>query len=166
LKKINQNFQDQINRTFDIKRKWSDYFFNIVKEVSSRSACMRRKVGAIIVKEKCIISTGYNGPPVNVKLCIERGGCIRNDLNLESGQHQNLCYAVHAEMNAIAHAAKLGISLQNSTLYCNTKPCSICTKLIINTGIHTVFYKIDYNDDITKQLSEESGILFIKISEI
>jgi dCMP deaminase len=113
---------------------WEEYFIGIVKLISQRSTCLRRKVGAIIVKDNHLVSSGYNGAPKNIKHCSERG-CFRIENNIASGTHAEKCFAIHAEQNAIIQATKFGINIEGATLYCTTHPCIICSKMIIQAGI-------------------------------
>lgn len=124
---------------------WEAYFMDITKLVARRSTCLRRIVGAVIVKDKRLLATGYNGAPSGVTHCFETG-CLREKLNIPSGEKHELCRGVHAEQNAIIQAAYHGISLKGSTLYCTTQPCSICAKMIINAGIIKVLYQEGYDD--------------------
>ena len=142
--------------------KWDEYFFKFADLASERSTCLRRKVGAVIVKNNMVISTGYNGAPKDVPHC-EDTGCIREKLKTPSGEKHELCRGVHAEQNAITQAACNGINISGADLYCNTKPCVICTKMIINAGIKRVFYKIEYNDPLAEEISKSSIVEFIKV---
>ncbi|MBE5813726.1 MAG: deoxycytidylate deaminase [Clostridiales bacterium] len=128
--------------------------------VSEWSSCHRqgRSIGAVIVKDKRVMTTGYNGAPAGFPTCKERGVCLRDELNIESGTRAEVCYAIHAEQNAIVQAAKLGISLDGATLYCTHQPCSICAKMIINVGIKRVIYEQGYPDPFTLELFEKSGV--------
>lgn len=136
---------------------WSDYFQSIAQLVSSRSTCLRRQVGAVLVKDNQILSTGYNGAPANIPHC-EQVGCIRAKMKVPSGEKHELCRGTHAEQNAICQAAKHGISIYGSTLYCTNQPCSICTKMIINAGILEVRYEAEYADTAALSLLQEAGI--------
>lgn len=136
---------------------WNEYFSMMSILVSLRSTCIRRKVGAVIVKDKNVLATGYNGVPTGICHCIERG-CLRNRLNIPSGERHELCAGLHAEQNAIIQCAKHGVSLNGATLYCTTYPCSICAKIIINAGITQVLYLGDYNDPQAKTLFDEAGV--------
>ncbi len=127
---------------------------NLVKE---RSTCVRRKVGAVIVKDKNILATGYNGPPSGLPHCIDVG-CLREKLGVPSGERHELCRGLHAEQNAIIQAAKHGVSIKGSTLYCTHMPCSICIKMIINAGIVEVIYQEGYPDKLSESFIEQSGI--------
>lgn len=136
---------------------WNQYFMDIADLVASRSTCLRRKVGAVIVKDRRILTTGYNGAPSGLPHC-EIVGCLREKLSIPSGQQQELCRGLHAEQNAIIQAALHGISIQNSYLYCTDQPCITCSKMIINAGIRKVFYRKNYPDEIAGNLLQEAGI--------
>ena len=135
-----------------------NYYLDIAETVLERSTCLRRCYGAIIVKNDEIVSTGYNGAPQGVKPCVERGECLRRKLGIPSGTRAEVCYAVHAEQNAIIQAAKLGVSIDGATLYCTHQPCVICAKMIVNSGIKRVVYQEGYPDDFTLELFAEAGI--------
>ncbi len=122
-----------------------------------RSTCLRRKVGAIIVKDNRIMATGYNGVPSGIRHC-EEAGCLRAQLNVPSGQRHELCRGLHAEQNAIIQAAHLGQSIAGGTLYCTTQPCVICTKMIINAGIKRVVIRESYPDELAQQMAAEAGL--------
>ena len=132
----------------------------LTEQVASWSSCSKsdRQVGAIIVKNKRILTTGYNGAPEGVKSCKERGECLRMKNDIASGTRLELCYAVHAEQNAIVQAARLGIVLEGATLYCTHQPCVICAKMIINAGIKRIVYKDGYPDEFSVQLLNEAGV--------
>ncbi len=134
-----------------------EYFMEMAQLVSSRSTCLRRKVGAVIVKEKRVLSTGYNGSPKGTKHC-EELGCIRVKLNVPSGTRHELCRGVHAEQNAVTQAAHFGVSVDGATIYTTTYPCSMCAKILINAGIKEIIYSEGYADDLSKDLLEEAGI--------
>jgi len=123
--------------------KWDKRFIEMAQLVGTWSSCFQenRKIGAVIVKDRRIMTTGYNGAPSGVRSCVERGECLRRKLNIASGTRHEMCYATHAEQNALIQAAKLGVSVDGATLYCTHQPCTICTKLIINAGIKRVVYK-------------------------
>lgn len=142
--------------------KWQKRFMDMAEFVASWSSCVRRKVGAVIVRDKLIMTLGYNGAPAGVESCVERGYCLRDKKNIESGTHAELCYAVHAEQNAIAQAAKEGICLKGCTLYCTHQPCVVCAKIIINTGIKEIVYKEGYPDNLSLEILKESGIKLTK----
>ncbi|AEE95470.1 deoxycytidylate deaminase [Mahella australiensis] len=136
---------------------WDEYFMNMVEIVKTRSTCLRRQVGAIIVKDKRMLASGYNGAPSGVRHCDEVG-CLREQMHIPSGQRQELCRAIHAEQNAIAQAAMMGISVKDATIYITTQPCAICAKMIINAGITRIVYKGDYPDALAMDLLREAGI--------
>lgn len=136
---------------------WAQYFMTITKEVSSRSTCLRRHVGAILVKEKRILATGYNGAPAGLRHCSEVG-CLRENSSIPSGQRHELCRGLHAEQNAIIQAAFHGISIVGSTLYCTNKPCVICTKMLINAGIKKIVFFDGYDDRLADEMLAEAGV--------
>lgn len=130
---------------------------SITEMVASRSTCLRRHVGAILVKDKRILATGYNGAPAGLKHC-EEVGCLRQSASVPSGMRHELCRGLHAEQNAIIQAACHGISIKGATLYCTNKPCIICTKMIINAGIRTVYFKDGYDDPLADEMLTEAGV--------
>jgi dCMP deaminase len=142
---------------------WETYFMDITALVAKRTTCIRRAVGAVIVKDKRILSTGYNGAPSGVPHCTEVG-CLREKLNVESGMRHELCRGIHAEQNAIIQAAYHGVSVKGASLYCTTQPCSICAKMIINAGITTIYYRASYSDELARDMLAEAGIAMIQIS--
>jgi len=134
-----------------------EYFMSMAELVAQRSTCVRRRVGAVIVKDKHILSTGYNGSPKGTRHC-EDLGCIRVQLNVPSGTRHELCRGVHAEQNAVAQAAYFGVSVKDATIYTTTFPCSMCTKILINAGLSEVVYKVGYVDDLSKELLAETKL--------
>ena len=136
---------------------WDEYFMRIAFDVAERATCCRRKVGAILVRDKRILSTGYNGAPSGVRHC-EELGCIRMELNVPSGERHELCRGLHAEMNAFLQAAVHGVSTLGSTLYATVYPCSLCAKMIINAGVKRVVQAGAYPDDLSEPLLEEAGV--------
>ena len=150
----------------DTKRpSWDDYFMEITHVVAKRSTCMKRTVGAVIVKDKRILSSGYNGAPKGLAHC-EDVGCIRKEMNIPSGQRHELCRGLHAEQNAIIQAAWHGVKIEGSTLYCTHQPCVICVKMMINAGIQRVVFEGDYPDDLASNMLIESGLEICKYNEI
>lgn len=137
--------------------KWDIRFMELTEEVGSWASCLRRKVGAVIVRDKRVMTTGYNGAPAGIRSCIERGKCLRIERNIESGTRAELCYAAHAEQNALIQAAKYGVNIDGATLYCTHQPCVICAKMIINAGIKRVVYKEGYPDEFSMELFKEAG---------
>jgi dCMP deaminase len=136
---------------------WDEYFMDIVELVARRSTCLRRGVGAVIVKDKRLLTTGYNGAPSGLRHCQETG-CLREKLNISSGERHELCRGLHAEQNAIIQAAVHGVSIKGATLYCTVHPCSICLKMIINAGITRIVYREGYSDKLAERMLEEAGI--------
>jgi dCMP deaminase len=137
---------------------------DIATLVASRSTCLRRKVGACVVKDKRILTTGYNGAPTGITHC-EEVGCLREKLNIPSGERHELCRGLHAEQNAIIQAAKIGLSLEGATMYVTNHPCFICAKMIINSGIEKVVYKDGYPDKMAENFFRESKIEVVKLEE-
>lgn len=136
-----------------------DYYFDIVNTVAKRSTCVRRKVGAIIVRDKTILTTGYNGAPRHLNHCTDIG-CIREQNKIKSGTRQEMCMAIHAEQNAIIQAAKTGVNIFGATLYVNTAPCIICSKMIINAGIRKVVFESNYSESMGLELFQRAGIKY------
>lgn len=143
---------------------WENYFMGITTLVAKRSTCLRRSVGAIIVKDKRILTTGYNGAPSGIRHCIEVG-CLREQLNVASGERHELCRGIHAEQNAIIQAAFHGVSIEDSTLFCTNLPCSICAKMIINAGIKKIYYQSGYADAISEDMLQEASVELIKVDD-
>ncbi len=136
---------------------WDEYFMRMAYLASTRSTCTRRKVGAVIVKDKRILATGYNGPPKGLAHC-NITGCIRKDLNVPSGERHELCRGLHAEQNAIIQAAVHGVSIKNATIYVTNHPCVVCAKMLINAEIKEIVYAEGYPDDLAKLILLESNI--------
>jgi dCMP deaminase len=136
---------------------WDEYFMTFTRVAASRSTCIRRNVGAILVKDKRILATGYNGAPAGMKHCLEVG-CLRENTSIPSGTRHELCRGLHAEQNAIIQAAFHGISIKGSTLYCTNKPCVICSKMIINAGIRSICYDEGYDDPLADQMLNEAKV--------
>ncbi|MBR2334326.1 MAG: dCMP deaminase family protein [Clostridia bacterium] len=147
--------------------KWDKRFMEMAEVVATWTSCARegRAIGAVIVKDKRILTTGYNGAPSGILSCRDKGECMRDKLGVESGTRQELCYAVHAEQNAIAQAAKLGVSVDGATIYVTHQPCTICTRIIINSGIKRIIYKHSYPDEFSVQLLKDAGVELIKFQE-
>lgn len=136
---------------------WDDYFMEITQVVASRSTCLRRKVGAIIVKDKRIVASGYNGAPSGLPHCSEVG-CLRAKLSVPSGERHELCRGLHAEQNAIIQSAVHGVSLAGGVLYSTTQPCSLCSKMLINAQIQKIVFKGAYPDELSLSLLREAGV--------
>lgn len=143
---------------------WPRYFMDIAYLVAQRSTCLRRKVGAVAVKDRRILATGYNGAPSGCMHCDE-AGCLRQQLNIPSGQRQEICRAVHAEQNVIVQAAKHGISLDGAELYCTTLPCITCAKMLLNVGIRRICVVEGYPDELTGDLIKEAGMELVYLKE-
>ena len=143
----------------DMRPSWDSYFMKIAEDVSTRSTCIRRQVGAVIVKDKRILTTGYNGVPSGISHCNENN-CLRTKLNIPSGERVELCRGLHAEQNAIIQAAYYGISVKDARIYITHKPCSICTKMLINSGIKDFIYRNPYPDTLADEMVLEAGIKF------
>ena len=139
---------------------WENYFMAITNLVAKRSTCRRRSVGAILVKDKRILATGYNGAPSGIAHCIDIG-CLRETMDIASGERHELCRGIHAEQNAIIQAALHGVSIRDATLYCTNLPCSICTKMIINAGVRTIYYQSGYADVMSMNMLNEAGVTVI-----
>jgi dCMP deaminase len=146
-----------------IRPDWTEYFMDITRLVARRSTCIRRQVGAIAVKDKRILATGYNGVPTGLAHC-EDTGCIREQNNIPSGQRHELCRGLHAEQNVIIQAAFHGISINGATLFCTTLPCSICLKMLINSGIAAIIYEQGYPDTLAESLLKESDLTLTKFA--
>ncbi len=142
---------------------WDEYFMRLAYLVSTRSTCTRRHVGAVIVKDKRVLSTGYNGPPRGLAHC-DVTGCLRENLNIPSGERHELCRGLHAEQNAIIQAAVYGVSIKDATIYVTNHPCVVCTKMLINAQIKEIVYSEGYPDDLAKLMLLESGIKVRKYS--
>lgn len=136
---------------------WDQYFMDITLLVATRSSCLRRQVGALLVKDRFILATGYNGVPSGISHC-DITGCLRDQLNVPSGERHELCRGLHAEQNAIIQAARHGVNIDGATLYCTTMPCIICTKMIINAGIARVVYAEGYTDELAREMIREAAI--------
>jgi dCMP deaminase len=140
-----------------LRPSWPEYFMGITKLVATRSTCLRRQVGATLVKDKRILASGYNGAPSGLRHC-EDVGCLRANSSVPSGERHELCRGLHAEQNLIIQAAYHGISIKDAILYCTNKPCVICTKMIINAGISKIYYEDGYDDPLADQMIEEAGL--------
>ena len=137
---------------------WNEYYMDIAETVKRRSTCMRRQVGALLVLNKKILATGYNGSPKGLRHCSEIG-CMRNDLQVPSGERHELCRGLHAEQNAIIQAALHGVKIEGANLYVTHKPCVVCAKMIINAGVERVVFKGDYPDRLSDNMFREAGIV-------
>ncbi len=138
---------------------WDEYFMKLAWLVAERSTCLRHHVGAVIVRDKRILTTGYNGAASGTTDCLELG-CLRNQLNIPSGTRHEICRAIHAEQNAIIQAGIHGINIKNSTIYCTHSPCILCAKMLTNAGIKRFVMCVQYPDDSFKSLFNEAGVQF------
>jgi len=136
---------------------WDEYFMEITHLVAKRSTCLRRQVGAVLVRDKRILATGYNGAPRGVAHCLDIG-CLREQLGIPSGERHEICRGLHAEQNAIIQAAKHGTNIEGAVLYCTNQPCGICAKMIINAGIKKLIYEDGYPDQLAAEMIKESGL--------
>jgi dCMP deaminase len=143
---------------------WEQYFMDIACLVARRSTCRRRHVGAIVVRDKRILATGYNGAPTGLPHCLDIG-CLREQLGIPSGERHELCRGLHAEQNVIIQAAYHGVCIKDATLYCTNLPCSICSKMLINAGIRAIKYKEGYADAMAEEMLTAAGVTLTKISE-
>ena len=147
----------------DKRPNWDEYFMEVAKLTATRSTCLRRQVGAVIVKDRHIIATGYNGAPRGLSHCDERGGCLRQELGVPSGQRHELCRALHAEQNAIIQAAAMGHGIEGGTIYITHQPCAICSKMIINAGISRIVIREGYPDQLAASILNEAGLEIEKL---
>jgi dCMP deaminase len=143
---------------------WDEYFIAIVNEIAKRSTCIRRSVGAVLVKDKRILSTGYNGAVRNSPHCTDVG-CLREKYGIESGSRHELCRGLHAEQNALLFAVASGINTEGSTMYCKNQPCILCAKMMVQAGVKRVVYCEDYPDDLAKQIFLENNVELCKFKE-
>ncbi len=140
---------------------WDEYFMEMAEVVKTRATCLRRQVGAVVVKDKRILASGYNGAPSGIKHC-EETGCLRSQMNIPSGERHELCRGIHAEQNAIIQAAYHGVKIQGATLYVTLQPCILCTKIIINAGIDKLVFRGTYPDEFAEEMLREAGIKLVK----
>jgi len=140
---------------------WDDYFLQMASVVARRSTCLRRHVGALLVHDKRILATGYNGAPAGLPHC-EQVGCLRESMGIPSGERQELCRALHAEQNAIIQAALHGVNTRDAVLYCTTQPCVTCAKMLINAGVKRVVYRGDYSDKMAIDMLAAAGVELVR----
>lgn len=136
---------------------WDEYFMAIAEQVAGRSTCLRRACGAVLVKDKRILATGYNGAPKGLKHCAEVG-CLRDQLGIPSGEKHELCRAIHAEQNAVVQAAKYGTQIDGCACYCTHQPCVLCAKILINSGCAGIVFRDPYPDTLSEQMIAEAGV--------
>lgn len=144
---------------------WDRYFLEIAQVVAKRSTCVRRQIGAVIVKDRRILTTGYNGAPSGLAHCLETG-CLRDVMGIPSGTRTELCRALHSEMNAIIQAAQHGVSTKGATLYCTHQPCSVCARMLINAGIVRVVYTGEYPDEFALALLNEAKVQLVMLPPV
>jgi dCMP deaminase len=137
---------------------------DIAHMCARRTTCMRRSVGAVMVKDKRILATGYNGVPTGIEHCTDRG-CLRTKLGIPSGQQHELCRGLHAEQNALLQAARYGTSMEGTTLYCTTQPCILCAKMLINAGVKEIVYEAEYPDELALEMLAEAGVIMRRLEK-
>ena len=136
---------------------WHEYFLQLARQAATRSTCLRRQVGAVLVRDKRLLSTGYNGSPRGTAHCLDVG-CLREQMGIPSGERQELCRAIHAEQTAIIQAAVHGVAIEGATLYATLQPCILCAKMLINCGVREIYYLEGYPDELSLQMFEEAGV--------
>jgi dCMP deaminase len=141
---------------------WEDYFMEIARVVSTRSSCLRRQVGAVLVKNRQILATGYNGVPRGLRHCGERG-CLRDELGIPSGERHELCRGLHAEQNAIIQAAYHGVAVSGAEVYCTHQPCALCAKMLVNADVVAVYFEGAYPDALAMEVFEEAGTRLVHV---
>ncbi len=149
----------------NVRPSWDDYFMQILETVKTRSTCLRRQVGALIVKDKRIVATGYNGAPSGLLHCYDVG-CIREKLKIPSGEKHELCRAIHAEQNAIIQAAAHGARIQGAVMYITCSPCVLCAKMIINAGIEKIVFSGEYPDKMAIDMLNEAGVEMVRYEQV
>jgi dCMP deaminase len=140
---------------------WHEYFLQLARQAATRSTCLRRQVGAVLVRDKRLLATGYNGAPRNTAHCLDVG-CLREQMGIPSGERQELCRAIHAEQNAIIQAAVHGVAIEGATLYTTLQPCVLCAKMLINCGVTEIHYLEGYPDELSAAMLEEAGVTLHK----
>ncbi len=140
---------------------WNEYFLQLARQAATRSTCLRRQVGALLVRDKRVLAMGYNGAPRGVAHCLDTG-CLREQLGIPSGERQELCRAIHAEQNAIIQAAVHGVAIEGATLYCTHQPCVLCAKMLINCGVREIHYLDGYPDELSSAMFAEAGVRVVK----
>jgi len=140
---------------------WHEYFLQLARQAATRSTCLRRQVGAVLVRDKRVLATGYNGAPRGVAHCLDVG-CLREQLRIPSGERHELCRAIHAEQNAIIQAAVHGVPIEGATLYCTHQPCILCAKMLINCGVREIHYVEGYPDELSQEMFAEAGVELFK----
>ena len=144
---------------------WDEYFMEMAELTAKRATCSRRQVGAVITRDNRAVATGYNGAPRGLAHCEEKGGCLRQKLNIPSGQRHELCRALHAEQNAIISAASMGNAIEGGTIYITHQPCVICAKMIVNAGIKRIVVREGYPDELSMEILDEAGLVVERLEE-
>ena len=144
---------------------WDEYFMSIAEQVAGRSTCIRRNTGAVVVKDRRILSTGYNGTPSGLRHC-EAVGCIRDQRNIASGAHHELCRGIHAEQNAVIQAAKHGTSIDGASVYTTHQPCVLCAKILVNAGIVEIVFRDSYPDPLAEEILAETKVACRTLGEV
>ncbi|UCG43041.1 MAG: cytidine/deoxycytidylate deaminase family protein [candidate division WOR-3 bacterium] len=139
------------------RKSWDEYFLDIAKLVTERSTCLRRHVGAVLVRDKRILCTGYNGAPAGMRHCLELG-CLRERLNIPAGERIEVCRGIHAEQNALVQAATFGVSVSGATLYCTHEPCITCAKMLVNARVRSFVVRERYPDEFGREFLKEAGV--------
>lgn len=147
---------------FTKRPSWDEYFMNLAEIAGTRSTCLRHKLGAVMVKSKRIIATGYNGAPRGIEHCLDVG-CLRDKLKIASGTHHEICMGVHAEQNLVIQAALHGASTEGSDVYLTHGPCAVCAKILINAGVKRIVYKNHYPDEFSKKLLRKAKVKLVKL---
>jgi len=140
---------------------WDEYFMAITAQVAERATCTRRQIGAVLVKDKRILATGYNGAPSGSPHC-DVVGCLREQRAIPSGTQHELCRGIHAEQNAVIQAARHGIAIDGATVYCTHQPCVLCAKILINAGVQRIVYQEPYPDALAAEMLDEAGVEVVR----
>lgn len=147
-----------------VRPTWDELFMELARLMARRSTCLRRQVGAVLVKDNRVLASGYNGPPSGMAHCADLGGCLREKLGVPSGERQEICRAIHAEQNAILQLAITGLSGRDATVYVTTHPCFTCAKLLVQLGVRRVVYGDGYPDNLAEELLSDAGVEALKIA--
>ena len=140
---------------------WDEYFLQLARQAATRSTCLRRQVGAVLVRDKRVLATGYNGAPRGIAHCLDVG-CLRDQLGIPSGERHELCRAIHAEQNAIIQASVHGVAIDGAILYTTVHPCILCAKMLINCGVREIHFVEGYPDELSREMLEEAGVTVVK----
>ena len=155
---------EQAHNNGTTRPSWDEYFMDIAHMCARRTTCRRRQIGAVIVKDKRLLATGYNGVPTGIEHCLERG-CLREQFGIPSGQQHELCRGLHAEQNALIQAARHGINIEGASLYSTAQPCVLCAKMVINAGITEIVYDLEYPDPLALEMLNEAGIVLRRFTK-